>query len=231
MNSYISFRNVRTDDLGLCVAKGGMPSHKKAKQRYTEYEIPGRNGAVHILDGYSPYDLKAVLMMLDATASMRQAINAWADGTGELYTSDDVTRVWKASVLREVQYGRQEYNGFLYDTATITFRCQPIMRERTPQVITLTAAGTLTNLGNVEAYPKIIVKGEGECTVQIGDTAITLQGVTSPVTIDCEAGYMYSTDGNVTMVGEFPVLDLGETDVSFGGGCTGLEITPNWGWI
>lgn len=231
MNSFISFRNVRTDDLGLYVAKGGMPSHRKAKQQYTEYNIPGRNGAVTILDGYGPFDLKAVVMMHDANANMRQIVNAWADGTGDLFTSDDTTRVWKATVLKEVQYSRIEYNGLLYDTATVTFHCQPFMRERTPQVVNLSGDGTLTNKGNVEAHPKIIVKGSGDCTVQIGDTAITLKGVVTPVTIDCEAGYVYSASGSVSMVGEFPELGLGETDVSFGGGCTGLEITPNWGWI
>lgn len=227
--NYISFRNVRTDSLGLYVAS--MPSHKKAKQRYTEYDIPGRNGAVHILDGYGPYDLKAVVIMQDASADMRQVINAWADGTGDLYTSDDTSRVWNASVLKEVQYARKWISGKFFDTATVTFHCQPIMRERVPTVLSFTTAGTLINAGNVEAHPTIIVKGTGDCTVTIGTETITLQGLTGDVTIDSEAGYVYSASGAVAMQGEFPVIPLGNTPISFGGGVTSLVVTPNWGWI
>lgn len=229
--SYVSFRGVRTDDLGLYIAKGGMIAHKKGKLRHIAYDIPGRNGAVHVIDGYSPFDAKLVLQMVDAQAQIRHIVNAWADGTGDLYTSDDTTRVWKASVLKEVKYTRTCYHGKVYDQAEVTFRCQPIMRERTPEVVTLTGAGTLSNNGNVIAQPKIVVKGSGDCTVTVGGETITLEGVTEDVTIDTEAGYVYSASGALTMKGEFPTLGLGDTAVSFGGGVTSLEITPNWGWI
>lgn len=229
--SYVSFRGVRTDDLGLYIAKDGMPSHKKAAQRHTEYEIPGREGAVHIVDGYSPFDLKVVLQMVEDSASARTIINAWADGTGDLYTSDNPSLVWKASVLKEVKYSRLVYDGKLYDTATVTFRCQPIMRQREPSVVTLTKAGVLSNIGNVEAHPKIVVKGSGECRFSIGGEMITLEGVTGDVTIDSEAGYVYTASGAVAMTGEFPVLGLGDTDVALYGGTASLVITPNWGWL
>lgn len=229
--SYVVFRGYSTEDLGVYIAKGGMPSHKKAEQRHTEYEIPGREGAVHITDGYSPFDLKVVLQMVEDTPSARTAINAWADGTGDLYTSDNPSLVWKASVLKEVKYDRLVYNGKLYDTAAITFRCQPIMRERVPTVITLTKADTISNIGNVEAQPKIVVKGSGECRFSIGGELITLDNVTSDVTIDSEAGYVYTSSGAVSMTGEFPVLGLGDTEVALYGGTTSLVITPNWGWL
>ena len=227
--NYISFRGVRTDSIGLYVQR--MPAHKKAKQRYTEYEIPGRNGAVTIMDGYGPFDIQAVVIMQGGDASLRQVINAWADGTGDLFTSDDTTRVWKASALREVQYSRRLIEGKFFDTATVTWRCQPVMRERIPTVHSFTGSTIISNSGNVEAYPKIIVKGTGTCTITIGNETITLEGVTEDVTIDSEAGYVYSASGAVAMKGEFPVLPLGTTMLSFGGGVTNVTITPNWGWI
>ena len=229
--SYVSFRGVRTDTIGLYIAKGGMIAHRKGKLRHTAYDIPGRDGAVHVIDGYSPFDAKLTLQMVDAPAQMRQIVNAWAEGTGDLYTSDDTAHVWKASVLKEVKYTRTRYHGKMYDQAEVTFRCQPIMRERTPEVVTLTAAGKLSNIGNVIAQPKIVVKGAGDCTVTVGETTITLEGVKEDVTIDTEAGYVYSASGAVTMKGEFPTLGFGETSVSFSGGVTSLVITPNWGWI
>lgn len=229
--SYVSFRGVRTDDLGLYIAKGGMIAHKKGKLRHTAYDIPGRDGAVHVIDGYSPFDAKLTLQMVDADAQMRQIVNAWADGTGDLYTSDDTTRVWKASVLKEVKFMRTCYHGKMYDQAEITFRCQPIMRERTPTVVTLTGSGQLNNIGNVVAQPKIVVNGSGSCTLTVGGTTISLEGVSGAVTIDTETGYVYSASGAASMKGEFPTLGLGTTSVSFGGGVTSLTITPNWGWV
>lgn len=228
---YVSFRGVSTEALGVWIAKGGMPPHMKAKMRATEYEIPGRNGAVHVIDGYSPFDLPVTLQMMQNDAHTRQLINAWADGTGELFTSDDTQRVWKATVLRAVEYKRAEYGGKFYDTATVVFRCQPIMRERVPEIVELTAPGTLHNIGNVEAQPLIEVTGTGTCTVNIGGQTITLEDVSDTVVIDCEAGYAYTIQGAVTMKGEFPVIGLNDTSVSFGGGTTRVVITPNWGWI
>lgn len=228
---YVSFRGVSTEALGVWIAKGGMPPHMKAKMRATEYEIPGRNGAVHVIDGYSPFDLPVTLQMMRNDAHTRQLINAWADGTGKLFTSDDTQRVWEATVLRAVEYKRAEYGGKFYDTATVVFRCQPFMREREPERIELTASGTLRNIGNVEALPEIVVYGNGNCTVNIGRQTITLEGVAGDVTIDSTAGYVYAETGAVSMKGEFPTLGLGDTAVSFGGGVTSLVITPHWGWI
>ena len=229
--TYVSFRGVRTDDLGLYIAKGGMPAHKKGKMRHTAYNIPGRDGAVHIHDGYSPFDCKVKLQLVNADAQMRQIVNAWADGTGDLYSSDDTSKVWKASVLKEVKFTRACFAGKMYDTAEITFRCQPVQRERVPRVITLTGAGTLSNLGNVVSQPKIIAKGSGDCTLKVGNQTISLSGVTEDVTIDSETGYVHTASGAVAMTGDFPELGLGDTAVSFGGGVKSLEITPNWGWV
>ena len=229
--AYVSFRGVRTDDLGLYIAKGGMPAHKKGKQRYTAYNIPGRDGAVHIFDGYSPFDCKVTLQLMGADAQTRQIVNAWASGTGELYSSDDESKVWQASVLKEVKFTRACYAGKVYDTAEVVFYCQPIMREREPEVITLTTSGELLNKGNVKAQPKIVVNGSDECTLVVGDKTIVLEDVTSAVTIDSETGYVCSASGARSMIGEFPELGLGITPVSFSGGVTSLEITPNWGWV
>lgn len=229
--SYVSFRGVRTDTIGLYIAKGGMIAHKKGKLRHIAYDIPGRDGAVHVIDGYSPFDAKLMLQMVDAPAQIRQIVNAWADGTGDLYTSDDTEHVWKATVLKEVKYTRVSYHGKMYDQAEVTFRCQPIMRERMPEIVELTAPGTLHNIGNVESLPLIEVTGTGTCTVNIGGQTITLEDVSDTVVIDCEAGYVYTMQGAVTMKGEFPVIGLNDTSISFGGGTTRVVITPRWGWI
>jgi phage-related protein len=165
--NYISFRGVRSDDLGLLIAE--MPSHKRAKKRYTEYDVPGRDGPLHITEGYGAFDLQAVVTMLNAEASLRQTVNAWADGTGDLFTSDDPGKCFRASVFGEVPYGRRRWGGKFCDTAKITFRCQPFMYETTPKIYTFTQSGMIVNLGNLPSLPIITVTGSGDCSFSIAN--------------------------------------------------------------
>lgn len=226
---YISFRGIRSDDLGLMIEK--MPSHKRAEVRHTEYEIPGRDGALHIIDGYAAFDLQVIVFMHNAEADLRQTVNAWADGTGDLFTSDDPSKCFRASVMREVVYTRRNYGGKYFDSAKITFRCQPFMYETTPKVYTYTQSSTIVNLGNMPSLPLITVTGNGNCSFSIGGQTVTLTGVSSPVTLDCEAGYASTEEGAVTMQGSFPEIGLNDSAVEIGEGVTKLEIKGNWRWL
>lgn len=227
--NWISFRGVRTDDLGLLIAQ--MPNPFKAEQRMTEYEIPGRDGAVHIADGYRPFDLTVTLTMLRQDARMRQTINAWADGTGQLVTSDQPDLYYTATVQKAVTYERRAYNGAYYDTARVVFRCQPIMHETNPRKYTFTGSGRLINIGTVKALPTVTITGSGDCSLMIGVQEITLHNVDMPVTIDCGAGYVHTATGGAEMEGEFFEIPLGLSPVTLGGGTQRVVIEPNWGWL
>lgn len=226
---YISFCGVRSDHLGLMIEK--MPSHKRAALRYTEYEIPGRDGVLHTVDGYGAFDLQVTVTMIDEDAAFRQTVNAWASGSGDLYTSDNPQKCFRASVLKEVAYTRRMYGGRYYDTAKITFRCQPFMYETKPKLYTYTQSGTIVNPGNVPSLPLIKVTGSGDCSFSIGGQSVTLTGVTIPVTIDSEAGYAYTESGAVTMQGSFPEIALKDSAVEVGSNITKLEIVGNWRWL
>lgn len=226
---YISFRGVRSDSIGLMIEK--MPSHKRAEVRHTEYEIPGRDGALHIVEGYNAFDLEVTVTMIDADVSLRQTVNAWADGTGDLFTSDDLLKCYRASALKEVDYKRRVYGGRYFDTAKITFRCQPFLYETTPKIYTFTQSGTIVNLGNIPSLPLIKVTGSGDCSFSIGGQSVTLTGVTVPVTLDCEAGYASTENGAVTMQGSFPEIALNNSAVEIGENITSLEIQGNWRWL
>ena len=103
--SWISFRGVRTDTLGN-VAVMKMPSHRTAARRMTEFYVAGRDGALHIDNGLADIEEEAVLVLLDAGARARQLVNAWADGTGKMITSDDPTLAYKATVIQEITWTR-----------------------------------------------------------------------------------------------------------------------------
>ena len=103
--SYLNFRNISTTSLGnVYVSK--MIDPKKAPVRADEIYVDGRDGALHILHGYGNFEVEATLVLVNAPATARQIVNAWADGTGKLITSDDLTKAYKATVLGEIRWKR-----------------------------------------------------------------------------------------------------------------------------
>ena len=230
---YLIFRNVSTESLtGVYVSK--MPSHKKASMRYTEYYVKGRDGALHVDEGFANFNIYATLVLVNATAAAKQQVNAWADGTGKLITSDDLTKAYQATVKEEIQWNRVSANGGFYDTATITFNCQPCMYEAVDSVVEYTDNGILVNPGSAEAYPLIRIDGSGDVTFSVANNIITIGGMTSgvPVYIDCANGYVYaeSTSGAAAMNGEIPELPIGSCGIGIGN-ASKITITPHWRWV
>ena len=283
---YLIFRNASTQNLPNILVQT-MPSHKKAAMRTTDYYVKGRHGALHVEEGLDNVDISCRLVMINAPAEARQIINAWADGTGKLISSDDLSRCWRATVKDEIDFGRDEaatlkpetfkttkpyyvndfvtYNGMvykfiqnhaagawnsaqvtaqpwkingLYDTADITFNCQPFMYESVESVYEFTQGGSLVNPATAASQPLIKVEGNGVCDFRIGTTEryyIIINDVdpSDPVYIDCETGYIYTAGGTAKeMIGEIPILEIGENPVVFGqNGLSKLTITPRWRWV
>lgn len=229
---YVIFRGVSTRQLpGVAVSK--MPSHRRASRRYTEYYVKGRDGALHIDEGLSNMEISLELVLLDASAETRQAINDWANGSGMLVLSDDPQKAFKASVWREVQYQRVLGNKGYFDQVRINFDCDPYMYEAYETVIEFTANGSLSNPGTATALPEIQVEGAGNVTFEVGGQQITIKGMTSgvPVTLDCANGYVFAASGAMEMVGEFPELPKGVSDVKLGTNATKITVTPHWRWV
>ena len=234
---YLIFRGVSTESLtGVKIAK--MPDHKKASMRRTEYRIKGRDGVFSVDEGYDNFELTVTLVLIDATAATRQLVNAWADGTGKLISSDDLTKAYKASVKEEIIWRRVRGNSGYYDTAKITFDCEPFMYEATDSqiIVQRPTPGTIVNPGSAEAFPLLKAEGTGTCDFGFCGEYIILYDVdpNDPVFIDCENGYIYTQSGTArSMVGNIPKIPLGQSQVVFNldNGMNKLTITPHWRWI
>lgn len=231
--SYLIFRGVSTASItGLQVSK--MPSHKKAALMQTEYHIKGRDGNLYVNEGYANFEIQTVLVLINATAATRQLVNAWADGSGKLITSDDLTKAYKATVAKEVQWSRMPGNSGYYDTATITFNCDPFVYEAVDSVVTLTATGSIVNATSADAYPLIQVNGSGDVSFTFAGESISISDMSAsdPVFIDCETGYIYTQSGSAQeMTGNIPYLPIGTNTVTFGSNLTSLVVTPHWRWV
>lgn len=245
MSSFLIFRGAGTEGSADIVGAANvlsnvfvnkMPNHKKAAMRQTEYHVKGRDGDLHVNEGYENFDITVTLILINATASTRLLVNAWADGTGKLITSDDLTKAYKATVSEEVTWERYPGNGGFYDTATIIFNCDPFMYESVDTVNVLTSSQSLLNPGSADAYPLIKVEAaaDGDVSMTINGTPITISGMTAsvPVFIDCANGYVYTPSGAAkTMQGNIPHFDLGSNAISFGSNLARLTITPHWRWV
>ena len=230
--NYLIFRGVSTQTLsGVYVAQ--MPSHRKAAMRYTEYYIKGRDGALHVDEGYENFDLTVKLVLIKAAATQRYVVNAWADGTGKLVTSDDTTRAYQASVKGDIQWQRVQANGGFYDTATITFNCQPFMVESVDSQVTITGTQTISNPGSAISYPMIMVNGSGNAKFTVNGSEISIDSMTSgvPVYIDCANGYVYTASGATSMRGDIPYLKMGNNTIACGTGVSSIVLTPHWRWV
>lgn len=223
---------------------GKMPAKKKAGMRFSEYYVKGRDGALHVDEGYSNFDMTVALQLINATVDKKYAVNAWADGTGKLISSDDVyyvgntlvAKAYRASVKGEVKWSRVEGNGKFYDRADITFNCQPFMFEAIDSQVTLTSSGSLLNPGSAISYPLIQVNGSGDAVFAVNGSEIQIDDMTAnvPVYIDCETGYVYTESGATSIRGEIPYFDYGTNStntVTVGANVSSLVITPRWRWI
>lgn len=238
---YIVFRGVSTNSLeGIAVAK--MPSHKKAGRRMTEYYVAGRDGAVHVDNGMANTPIDATLVLLAQPAEARQIINAWADGTGKLISSDQPGLAWRGTVIDEIKWSRVLGNKLpinnipkdtFFDTAKITWNCEPYMYEAVDTVITITANQAIINPGTAKALPMIQVNGSGDSSFTVNGFEIQIDDMTSgvPVYIDCENGYVYTASGATAITGDFPELAMGTNAITLGSGVTSLLITPHWRWV
>ena len=235
--SDLIFRGVAVSSLDD-VFINKMPDHRKASMRFSEYCVNGRDGALHVDEGLANFDLTATLIMINGLPSTRQLINAWADGTGKLITSDDLTHAYQATVKEEIQWTRvlsNKLNGVqrFHDAAVITWNCQPYMVEAVDSQIEVTASQAIINPGSATALPMIKVNGSGNVSFSVNGNAISIAGMTAsvPVYLDSATGYVYTAQGATAMTGEFPVLQLGTNNITLGSGVSSLLITPHWRWI
>lgn len=238
--SDLIFRGVAASSLDdVYIQK--MPDHRKASMRYSEYYVKGRDGALHVDEGLANFDLTATLIMINGLPATRQLINAWADGTGKLISSDQPGFAYEATVKEEIQWTRVLSNKIdgvqrFHDAAVITWNCQPYMVEAVDSVIVLDEPGetsAFTNPGSATALPFIEVNGSGDAVFSVNGNEISIADMTSgvPVYLDSATGYVYTAEGATAMTGDFPVFEMGENTITLGTGVTSLRITPHWRWI
>ncbi len=88
-------------------------------------------------------------------------------------------------------------------------------------------------MGAFESEPIITIFGNGNIELYVNNQSISLKEITGSVTLDSEMQNAYNgaASMNNKMQGEFPILILGENNITWLGNVTRLEIQPNWRWL
>jgi predicted phage tail component-like protein len=218
-------------DYGILVAT--RPIIPKPQRHMDYIDVPGRSGSLRVdYETYADIMIPVICSFRDADIpGQADEVKAWLNGgEGQLIFSNQTDRYYLAHVSDQFDIA-QEYK--IFGKFQVDFRCRPFKYAVTNTPVTLTEAGAVTNPGNINSEPVILVTGSGAITLTINGTDIVLADVVDNVTIDSvlKDSYKGTVLKNSKMTGEFPLLTPGSNSFSWSGTVTSVEVTGNWRWL
>ncbi len=225
-------------DFGILIEK--RPNVPSPKRRVSYISIPGRNSSLRYdEETYEDITLSVECAVIGNIQSKIDDIKAWLIGSGEsdLIFSFQSDKKYIAQVVNSIDF---EVILKITSRFVIIFNCRPFKYSVMNEVINITSGtGTsVLNRGTVKSRPLVKVYCSGNGAFVINNKEVKLIGIEKPyVVIDSELEEAYFVESGILsnannyMSGEFPVLDVGNNIVTFNGGVSKLEITPNWRWL
>jgi phage-related protein len=227
MNAFILDNTINSrTDLGLRITQ--PPVAPISRQIVNSIPVDGREGTLTILRGWEDmrFIFRAALLGNDFHRRFREILPSILQAK-TIYFSNDSDVFYNIKTANATPMEQKMVT--LYEF-TLSFTCSPFKYIRNVAPITLTASGSVTNLGTVHSLPKITAFGTGSQTLTINGNGVTLNILQGSLTIDSELKTCHF--GNVAqnnrMQGDFPIFEVGNNTVAFGGGITKLEIEPRW---
>ena len=236
VRSYFFFNNARSIDKGLTIEK--CPAIVTGQRSVDKITVPGRSGDLVIDTGaYSNYTQPYEIWFMDkirGTARAARDIAQWLlSGTGYMRLEDS----YDPEVFRLATFiGPIDVENWMltHGRATLEFDCQPQRWLKDGQnPISVESGQRLLNAWQ-PALPLIRVAGTGNGSLTVGGSTFTISDMPGGILLDSETQDAYWGDpytnlnNNVKVSGGYPVLQAGETTVSFSGDITAVQITPRW---
>ena len=225
--NYCIFKDIDSREFGLFMER--CPEKISPKRRDETFTVPGRHGNLTTTDGaFDSYIRSAEFIVKDE--KRLDEICAHFKGSGWLIFSNEPDRKFKARVANQIEFSHVSRH---FKRFAVEFEVQPFGCDIFEQTITKTAPFSLFNIGNFESEPIITLFGNGNITLYVNNKSIYLKEITDKIIIDSEMknAYNNSVSLNYKMSGDFPVLSLGENNISWAGNVITLEIQPNWRFL
>ncbi len=231
--SYFIWNGVDSRSMGILLE--GRAPIVRPEERVVHVQIPGKSGDVTETEGQTIYNSYIQTVSFGVVGANRvNALFRWLRGDGYVTFSGEPTRKQKARVIGAITMERVPMSPDSW-TGQAQFYCQPLKEAIAETPVTLTEAGTVSNGGDVAAYPVIVTTPPDGytadvITVTVNGKTLTITGFSGPVRIDCGAMEVSDVSRTVLLTdrtgGPFPVLAVGSNTVS-GTGWASLEITKN----
>lgn len=229
--NFFEFDGRPSTDFGVMIF--GHGEYADPQPNESEVQIPGMNGVLHFWDGtFSDVEVAYSVMVKGETAiEVREKVEhmrAWLLSRRKYCRLQDTFHpdYYRMGIYKgksDVEYSENEQMGKL----EIEFQCKPQKFLKNGEIpVTLSSTSVLYNSTEFTAKPLIRVYGSG--TITVGDTSVSVTDVSGYADIDCELQEVEGYNDKTTLQnGKFPVLNPGETQVSYNG-FSRVEIFPRW---
>ena len=206
----------------------------RPEERVEHVTIPGRAGELTQVEGEHIYNsyIQTLTLIVDGKANV-PAAEAWLTGEGMVTFDTQPTLQQRARIINAVTFSKHSHN-LDYWVGDVQFYCEPIKHAVSESAINVTSSGTsITNPGNLPAFPLLKVTGSGAVSIACGGKTIVIPSLTSGWVIDCENKWILASGVPQynAYTGDFPVIPVGTSTMTFTGSITKIEVTPNWRYL
>mgnify|MGYP000918065523 CR=1 FL=1 len=230
-----TWRGVSSDVHGVIVRS--LPAPTSGPQRHTAVVVPGRHGALHLMENardevllniecYLPYEQGVPVSDL-------RTIAGWLSGSGRLTLSDQPGVYFEGTILDAISY-QPVIPGFEDRLFSLPVWVKPHAYVAGVSDIVMAVSGAeVVNPYTAESEPAIKVVGSGDITLDVGGVDVELD-VDGYITLDCEARLAHKDGalaGSRVNLSEWPTLKPGRNVISWTGVVTAVTISPRWRWV
>lgn len=208
-------------------SRPAIPINKK-KVEYIN--IPGRDGTLTKFLGYDdrPYKIPFNFYEKDNIPERVRKITPILLGAKTFTFTDDLEMFYK---VKNVEIEDVERNLKRFSTFNVNCIIEPFdyLVDGTYKFEIINSE-SIFNYGSYESRPIIKVYGQGNIQISINAHTFQVNNVEGYVIVDSELMTCYKDTVNKgnDMIGLFPVIDVGENQITLSSNITKVEITPNW---
>ncbi|AUM92675.1 distal tail protein Dit [Clostridium botulinum] len=216
------WKGIHSNEKGLKIIS--LPNITTPEKREEKIIIPGRDGYLTQSDGSYEGEVKPV--EFDYFDDRFDDIKQWLTGSGEVIFSNEPDRYYKARIINKLDLARVLQK---FHSGIIQFDCQPFGYLQ-DELIEITNSTTIYNQANVNSQPYIKIYGNGYATLKINNEVIKLTNISDYIELDSEMMECYKSNVplNHLMIGNFPIFQVGENNISWTNNISKIEIIPRW---
>ena len=233
IGDWFKWNGVKSTEFGLHAMQ--QPSVIRSKERTTYITVPGRSGALTMLEGDDVYDdiTLSVSCMIENESQVHK-ISQWLQGNGRIEFPVQPDGFYLGRLDNQISFDRI-VRGNPHRAFSVQFRVRPYFYytsgEKAIAITKVKKIATLTNPGNVPAKPLIQVTPTSRTNsagiISIGGKTLTINSFQNApyILLDCEEKLAYkgikgSSSDPLTLLtsrvsGEWPVLPIDKVVASY----------------